>query len=177
VKRMIKNHLTVTFELNIDIVCSSYSSVLSSTDLTGTEYDSFIVSMMAQFDNAGYSVSHNEDYTHSSNTPGSLSEYFTFTKWIGDVQILVLVNVRLSDHPDVARGQLKSQMKRARYVARLGQELSEGHDAQYVATYPLDIVFDDQHFRSFSSAQFQIHSRLNKIDKEVNEIIQENNLK
>ena len=176
-KRVIKNHITVRYEFNIDIVSSSYSEILSATsqDLTGTEYESFITSMISQFKLSGYSMSYEDDYTHSSNVPGSMSEYFTFTKWIDDVQIIVVTNVRISDHPDVPRGRLSAQEKRANYVARVGQEMSKDKDPSYVATYPLDITFDDKHFKSFSSEQFYLHSQLNKIDGEVQEIIDESN--
>jgi len=172
-KRYVKTHKTITFEFDLEVNVSGYESVLSSTDLTGTEYDSFIISMIAQFDRDGYQVSQNSDYTHSSNRPGSLSEYFTFTKWKDDVQIIVIVNVRLSDHTDVPRGKLSSQQKRAKYVSKIGQELADDKDVEYVASYPLDIVFDDKHFQSFSSAQFYIHSIIKKISQEVEEISKE----
>lgn len=172
-KSYVRTQVTVTFEFDIEVNVSGYKNVLSSTDLTGTEYDSFITSMISQFDIAGYEVSQNFDYTHSNNRPGSLSEYFTFTRWEDDVQIIVIINVRLSDHTDVSRGKLSSQQKRAKYVSKVGQELAEGKDAEYIATYPVDIVFDDKHFQSFSSTQFYIHSLIKKISQEVEEISKE----
>lgn len=170
-KRLIKNHPTVTFEINIDIVNSYYTSVLSSTDLSGTEYDSFIISMMALFQSAGYSVSHDEEYTHYSNRMNSLSEYFTFTRWVDNVQVIVIVNVRISDHPDVPRGRYTSDEKRSNYVSRIGKEIADSKGTDQYISYPLDITFDDQHLKSYTSAQFKIHSRIKAIDKEVQEIV------
>ena len=177
-KRLIK-HATVVvkYEFNIDIVNSNYRELLASSyvDLTGTEYDEFIVSMISQFFSKNYDLTRDNRYTHQSNTPGSLSDYYTFTKWIGDVQIIVVVNVRISDHPDVDRGSLTSREKRARYTARIANELSEDLDPEATLVYPLDITFDDQHLKSYSSAQLQLNSRLRRIEKEVNEMIETNN--
>ena len=163
-KRMIKNHMTIRFEIEIEIISSKYFSILSSTDLTDTEYDQFIVSMIAQFKMDDYSLSVEDDLTHDSNFPGSLSQYFTFSKWIDDVQILVVVNIKVSDHPDHAKHGVSPEQKRANYVAKVGKRLSSTLNPTYVATYPLDIIFDDKHLKSFSSAQFMVNSKIKSIN-------------
>ena len=131
--------------------------------------------MISQFFSKDYDLVRDHRYTHESDTPGSLSEYYTFTKWIGDVQIIVVINVRISDHPDVDRGSLTSREKRARYVNRITDELSEGVDPDTKMMYPLDITFDGQHLNSFSSAELRINSRLKTIEKEITEMIESDN--
>ena len=175
-KRYVNRHLVIRFEYEIEVFAEQYSDILSATDIdmSGTEYDDFITDMISNFRKNSYSLSYEEDYTHHSNFPGSMSEYFTFTKWYDDVEVIVVVNVRLSDHPDKGKYGMSARQKRVDYVNRIGKEIADKHGAREDIAYPIDIVFDDKHFTSFSSAQAHVRSELKRIEAEVQQIIEEN---
>lgn len=172
-KRWVKQHITFKFEFDINILSSEFDYITGSTDLTDTDYDSFIISMIALFKSRDYTLSKDEEYTHESNRLISLSEYFTFTKWEGDIQIIVVVNVRISDHPDNPKRGLSAEEKRAKYVAKIGKEIADKYNSANLVSKPLDIIFDDKHLKSYTSAQLKLNSELNNIDKEVKEAIQD----
>lgn len=172
-KRVIKQHMTIYFEIEIEIHSSTFAHILSSSDLTDTEYDSFITGMISQFNIAGYALNVDSDYIHSSNVPGSLSEYYTFTRWVDDIQVIVVMHVKVSDHPDKSKHCVPANAKRAKYVAKISNEISKNSGADSVVPIPMDIIFDDKHFKSFSSAQFYLNSRLHQIDDDVDAIVEE----
>ena len=169
-KRLVRYTTTVTFEFNIDIITSEFQKLTANTDLTDTEYDNFIDNMIMQFRMKGYKLDKDEDYTHASNYPGSLSEYYTFYKWIGDVQVVVVVNIRVSDHSDRDRRGLTAEDKRDRYVARISNEIANRERANAALPRKLEIIFDDEHLKSFTSAELAINSKIKKIESEIAEL-------
>ena len=172
-KRVIRDDVKIVkYEWDIDIVAPSYQNIFSATempDLTGTEYSSFIDDLISQFDAAGFGLRMESDYTHDSNF-GSMSEYFTFTRWVDKVCVIVVVNVRISDHPDVPRKNLTPDQKRAKYGQRIGNEIAQKEGASSSVTYTMDITFDDKHFKSFFSALMYANSRLRGSEEDVKDI-------
>ena len=170
-KRLIRQTTTATFEIDIEVITDEFSNIVASTDLTGTEYDNFIDNMIMQFRMKKYKLDKDEDYTHVSNSPGSLSEYYTFYKWIGNIQVIIVVNVRVSDHPDRGRRGLSAEEKRDRYVAQISDQISERENAEAVLPRRLEIVFDDRHLKSFTSAELAVNSKIKEIESEISELM------
>ena len=168
-KRYIKTHPTIIFEFNIEILCD-LAEIESSTDLTDSEYDKFITSMMSIFYSRDYTMSRDPDHTHPSNRTASLSEYFAFTKWIDDIQVIVVINVKVSDHPDNPKNGLSGDDKRAQFVGKLAKGIAKNYSSNNIISRPVDIIFDDKHLHSYSSAQFKLNSELNVVDREVEDI-------
>lgn len=194
-KRVLKTKPTIEFEINIDIVSSSMFSVLSSqsVDLSDTEYELFKDSLIAQFLQKNYGKVNNPLYTHSSNVPGSYSDYITFTKLLDAVYVVVVVNIRLSDHatpPNIKNGSVTKtgEDKRAGYVARLSNDIAGklSKESAYnvdAVPFPIDITFNDEidesgkvvkkHFNSYFSAELYINTELRKIESAINEYLEE----
>lgn len=161
---------TIEFEWDIEIFTSSSNTVAASTlDLTDTEYDRFVDSLIAQFKAAKFDKYEDPEYTHDSNRR-SLSQYYTFTKFYNGVRIIVVVNLRVSDHKDSAKYNLSPEEKRRKYVSRIAIEIADKYSASPIP-HVVDIIFNDEHFNSYMSAQLYVNHELHVVESEVNEYL------
>ena len=170
-KLLVRQIPTIEFEWDIEIFTSILDNLVASTlDLTDTEYDRFIDSLIAQFKADKFDKYEDPEYTHDSNRKGSVSQYYTFTKFYKGVRIIVVVNLRVSDHEDRAKYNLSSEEKRRRYVTRIATEIADNYSANPIP-HVIDIVFNDEHFNSYMSAQLYINHELRTIKSEVDNYI------
>ena len=164
-KRLLKTKTIIEETLTIDIY-PKYSNVVSSSilDTQSNEYENFIQSMIDMFAYAGFELYNDPEYTHKSNR-GSESWYYTFIKVEDFVEIRVVVNVRISDHPDKDRGHTSAQAKRSNYTAKIASELSAEYESKQIPlSIPVDIVFDDEKYcKSYVAAQFFLRDQIQDI--------------
>ena len=169
-KLLLRQIPTLEFEWNIEIIKSGYGNVAASTlDLTDTEYDRFIDSLIAQFKAAKFDKYEDPDYTHDSNR-GSLSQYYTFTKFYNGIRIIVVVNLRVSDHEDSAKYNLTPEEKRRKYVTRIATDIADKYSTNPVP-HVIDIIFNDEHFNSYMSTQLYVNHELHVVESEVKDYI------
>lgn len=166
-KRLIRSKTIFEYEWDIDI-CPQTSSIASSTilDTRSNEYQSFIEGLIDNFETYGYELYNDPEYTHRSNF-GSDSWYYTFLKVEDYVEIRIVVNVRISDHDNVDRLHRTAAQRRSSYVNKIGDELADEFKTNpKPLKVPINIVFNDNNFTSYTQALFAVHDQLEDIEKD-----------
>lgn len=151
----------IELEWDLDIV-PVVESIESSVilDPTNSEYKSFIYDMVTLFDDYGYELYNDPDYTHKSNR-GSESWYYTFLKIENEVEIRIVVNVRISNHVNADKAWGTASERREKYLTKIRDELEELYD---VNPKPMrtrvDITFNDENIGTYMDALFAIRDKL-----------------
>ena len=166
-------------ELTWDIDIFPQEEIITSATILDTksnEYQSFIQSMVMQFMDYGYELYNDPDYTHESNN-GSKSWYYTFLKIENQVEIRVVVNVRVSDHPNKDKPWGSARDRRNKYVDKSSDKLA----AEYKSNpkpmrIPVDIIFNDDNYTSYYGAMFALHDQLENLEEQYLEWRKQNNL-
>ena len=134
------------------------SSVSISPD--NSDYKSFIHDMVTLFDDYGYELYNDPDYTHQSNK-GSESWYYTFLKIENQVEIRIVVNVRISDHANSGKAWGTANERREKYLTKVRDELERLYE---VHPKPMrtrvDIIFNDENVGTYMDALFAIRDKL-----------------
>lgn len=173
-KRLLSDKRTITrYTEKIDIDIFFYTDRVESSesflDTNSPEYLSFVESMVATFTAAGYELSNNPDWTHKSNK-GSESWYYTFIKTEGDVEVKVVVNVRVSDHLPSDRPWATQSELRERYISRLGEQVAQSRKQKKLPfTAGMNVVIDGKIIKSYYSAVFYVKRQLELIEEAVEE--------
>lgn len=176
-KRLIRSKTIFDYEWDIEI-SPQHLDIASSTilDTQSNEYQSFIDGLIDNFETYGYELYNDPEYTHLSNR-GSQSWYYTFLKIEDYVEIRVVVNVRISDHDNVDRHHRTAAERRASYVNSVGDKLADEFGTSLKPLkIPVNIVFNDRNFTSYTRALFAIHDQLEDIEKDYADWRKENNL-
>lgn len=177
-KRYLHNKKVVTQyteEFNVEI--TFFRNIESSSDVVldpeNPEYASFVESMVVNFMLCGYELSNNPEWTHKSNK-GSESWYYTFLKVINNVEIKVVVNVRVSTHSAPNRPYRTQEELRSKYVQKLGREVADRYNQErqpYADS--INVIVDGKHLKSLHSAAFYIKRELESIEEAVAEMEQD----
>lgn len=176
-KRWIKNKTIFEYEWDIEISPRESSVTASSIlDTQSNEYREFIEGLIDNFAEWGYELYNDPEYTHQSNR-GSESWYYTFVKVEDYVEIRVVVNVRISDHVNKDGKNYTADDRRSKYVGRISDELADEFEVKpRPMRVPINIVFDDNHFTSYTRALFDLYDHLKEIESDYQEWRKENNL-
>lgn len=140
----------------------SASSILKTRS---EEFGSFITGMITMIEAKGYLL--NEEGCHKSNRRNSLSRYYEFIKFTDDLELELVVEIRISDHvlPNkVKNGKLLSgDARRAKYLnEKRMPELAKEFDSEFIpVSVPVNIVFDQHHFTSYFKALKHINRLVN----------------
>ena len=139
----------------------------SILDVNSSEYQSFINSMTDMFYLAGYERYDDPKYTHPSNRGDSQSWYYTFIKVEDYVEIRVVVNVRISDHPNHDKRWATARQLRQRYVSRLATDLANEYESTPLPMVrDIEIIFDDEEYcKSYAAAEFKIREQIIELDE------------
>ena len=155
----------IELEWDLDILVD-FQSIKSSIsiDPDNEEYQSFIYDMITLFDDYGYELYNDPDYTHKSNR-GSDSWYYTFLKIENQVEIRIVVNVRISDHTNSNNSRGTAQERRERYVTRVRDELEQLYEVHpKPMRTKIDITFNNENLDSYMDALFRIRDKLEDTD-------------
>ena len=176
-KLWIRSKILFEYEWDIEIEPREETVVAGSIlDTQSNEYQSFIEGMIDNFAEWGYELYNDPEYTHKSNK-GSDSWYYTFIKVEDLVEIRIVVNVRISDHANKDTRRSTADERRSRYVDKISDELaSEFGSSPRPMRVPINIIFDDNHFTSYSGALFQLYDNLKDIEADYQEWRKRNNL-
>lgn len=176
-KRVIRSKYIIEDEWVVEIYPKDSSVTASSIlDANSSDYDNFIQSMIDMFTYAGYELYNDPEYAHQSNR-GSESWYYTFIKVEDLVEIRVIVNVRISDHPNKDFKRATAQERRNNYSARIAKELAAEYDVSKIPmSVPVDIVIDDNYCKSYLAAQFKLRDQIQDIEDYYAEWRKENGL-
>ena len=151
----------IEIEWDIDII-PQIENISSATilDTTSNEYQSFIEGMVLQFEDYGYELYNDPDYTHKSNK-GTESWYYTFLKIEDLVEIRIVVNVRISDHDNPDKPWNNASALRNKYVTKVRDTLENEYQvSKKPMRVPVNIIFNDDNLQSYSEALFEIHEKL-----------------
>lgn len=173
-KRWIHSKTIIQEEWNIEI-CPEDAAINSSTilDTKSNEYQAFIKGMIVAFMDNGYELYNDPDYTHESNKH-SQSWYYTFLKIEDLVEIRVVVNVRISDHSNKDKPWGTAKELRENYVNSIGDKLADEFETNVKPLkVPVEIIFNDDEFTSYTKALFAIHDQIADIEEAYQEWIKQ----
>lgn len=159
-----------TEEINVDIFIGNYIGASSFVfDADSAEYRSFVESMVATFDLAGYELSNNPEWTHKSNR-GSESWYYTFLKSEDNIEIKIVVNVRVSNHTPHDKPWGTHEQLRSKYARRLAEEIAKDTNQSSVP-YPasINVIIDGKSLKSYYAAVVYIRRQLIEIEEAIAE--------
>lgn len=146
---------------NIDINASE--SILNTRS---EEYESFLDSLEGMLLGKGYDFYEQ----HESNNENSQSEYLEYLKLSDDCKIIVVVFVRISDHPlpsrkDKQGNKISGDKLQRRYqVTRRIPELMEDFDNTDVPlSESIRLTFDNKHFTSYEDALIYVNQKINRL--------------
>lgn len=176
-KRYVKTKSIIEETWDIEIVPASVKVTAASIlDTQSNEYQSFIEGMISAFEDYGYELYNDPEYTHKSNK-GSDSWYYTFLRIENYVEIRVVVNVSISDHDNKDRPWATAADRRSSYVNKAGDKLADEFNTNpKPLKVPVQITFNDEHFRSYNSALFYVHDTLEDLEADYMEWREANNL-
>lgn len=160
-------------EWTIDIFVEDADSIEASSilDVESDEYHNFVDNMISMFTLAGFVLYDDPDYTHRSNK-GSQSWYYTFLKIKDTIELQIVVNIRISDHPDKDRVNQTAAQKRNSYTHRIAHEIAENYGTEnFGVPYAIDILIDDEHCKTYFEAELKLRNRLKYILKHYQEMI------
>lgn len=150
---------------DIDIFPQDLIEGASILDTRSNEYQSFIKGMVMAFEDAGYELYNDPIYTHQSNK-GSDSWYYTFLRVENFVEIRIVVNVRISDHPNKDRPWGTADDRRHKYLSKVRDELQDTYQvSKKPMRVPVEIIFDDDNLTSYTEALFLIHDKLEDVEQ------------
>lgn len=176
-KRWIHSKTLIEEEWTIEIYPKD-ESIQSSTilDTQSNEYQSFIRGMVVAFKDAGYDLYNDPEYTHESNK-GSQSWYYTFLRVENLVEIRVVVNVRVSDHSNKDKPWGTAKELREAYVDKMGDALAAEYEtAPRPLKVPVEIVFNDDGYTSYTRALFAVRDQIDDIEQAYQEWKRDNNI-
>lgn len=155
----------IEIELDIDIIPSEIDIKSSSIlDTRSNEYQAFIRGMVMAFEDAGYELYNDPTYTHQSNL-GSQSWYYTFLRIEDYVEIRIVVNVRISDHVNKDKPWGTAEERRQKYSTKVRNDLEQEYQvSRKPMRVPVEIIFDDDNYDSYTEALFAIHDKIEDID-------------
>lgn len=131
-----------------------------SIDSNNKEYRSFINDMVTLFDDYGYELYNDPDYTHKSNK-GSESWYYTFLKIENQVEIRIVVNVRISDHENEDKAWGTASQRREKYLTKVRDELEQLYQVHpKPMRTKVDVIFNDKNSGTYMDALFEIREKL-----------------
>lgn len=111
--------------------------------------------------------------SYESNRPNSLSRYYILTKTNAEgTRLRVFVKLRVSDHAVDVRykdGKLITHKKRdIEHIKKEAQKLAYTKYGQTRGYAPrrIDIIFDDEHYKSYEKALQAIEKQLEEFDPE-----------
>lgn len=178
-KRFIRRPTIQPIEVEWEIEIFPLTSIESATsilDTTSREYESFVDSMIDMFDAAGYDLYRDSRYTHPSNNDHSQSFYYTFLKIEDDVEVRVVVHVRISDHVNQDKKWASARQRRQRYIHKIAEEISNEYGStRRPMTRDIEIIFDDETYcKSYAAAEFQIRDQIEDLEEAYQEWKQAN---
>ena len=154
----------IEIEWDIEIFPKEDISASTILDTRSNEYQSFIKGMVMSFEDSGYELYNDPTYTHQSNK-GSDSWYYTFLRIENGTEIRVIVNVRVSDHANPDKPWGTADERRNRYVSRIRDELAKEYEVKKKPMrVPVDIIFNDENYTSYTDALFGIYDKLEDIE-------------
>lgn len=156
----------IEIEWDIDIFPKS-NEIQSSTILNtkSNEYQAFIEGMVTAFDDAGYELYNDPSYTHQSNK-GSDSWYYTFLKIENQVEIRVVVNIRISDHYNPDKPWGTAEQLRQKYTMKVRDALEQEYQVKpKPMKVPVNIIFNDDNYTSYMDALFGIRDKIDDIEE------------
>lgn len=155
----------IEIELDIDISPKEIIQSSSILDTKSNEYQSFIKGMVMAFEDAGYELYNDPTYTHQSNQ-GSQSWYYTFLRIEDYVEIRIVVNVRISDHFNKDRPWGTANERRQKYTTKVRDQLEQEYQvSKKPMRVPVEIIFDDDNYDSYTDALFAIHDKIDDIEE------------
>ena len=156
-----------TIKWTVEVIPQEMQYTVESVVSTRSEeYNSFVDGVIIMLELKGYL--YNREYTHKS--PDSESMYYEFVKFDDDLQIKLLVEFRISEHPlpDIVdkdgkkiTGHRRLQNKAEK---RATQVMKDFHNEEIPVSVPVNIIFDNQHFLSYEEALLYINRRINRLD-------------
>lgn len=164
-RTVLEDHWTIDIYPKEDKVVAS-----SILDTQSNEYQSFIEGITMSFLDYGYELFNDPEYTHESNVDNSQSWYYTFIRVEGDVELRVFVHVRISDHVNKDKPWGTAKQRRAKYVNSLGNKLADSMKSEHKPIkIPVDIIFNDDNYRSYSSALIAVQQTLEELEEDLAE--------
>lgn len=158
--------LEISVDIRYDLVRLDSSSILNLDD---PEFTDFEDSLLLILDSHDFDL---ED-CYASNRPNSLSKYYILTKTNEEgTRLRVFVKLRVSDHAVGAKirdGKLITHKKRdLEHIKNEAKKLAYEKYGQVRGYAPrrMDIIFDDQHYRSYEKALQAIEKQLDEFDPE-----------
>lgn len=165
-KKWVHTHKEI-FDIEWDIDIFPQEELIEGSSILDTrsnDYQAFIKGMVLAFDDYGYELYNDPNYTHQSNK-GSESWYYTFLKVEDSVEIRIVVNVRISDHPNKDKPWGTAQDLRQKYTAKIRDDLeTEYQVSRKPMKVPVEIIFDDNNCISYVDALFMIRDKLEDIE-------------
>lgn len=142
---------TIRWEI---IISPQDHSVLGSTilDTKSQEYKTFIQSVINALDSADYL--HNDDADHSSSNANSQSMYYEFLKFTGNLDVKVLLHVRVSDHlvPDKHKKTASQERQDWLDNSRSVDVQNDFKSKIRPTCVPVEIIFNDSYYTSYKEA-------------------------
>lgn len=149
---------TVEFNNSEDTILAK-----SILNLKSSEYQSFLDGMVKMLDAKGYN--HATKYDHKSNRPGSKSMYYTFIKQCEDKTVQVVVEIRVSNHSNKSKNGVPHAISRKTYRKYnvLPQIMKDTNTTNVPQDFPMEIIFNDQHFTDYISALSYVNRKVNQL--------------
>lgn len=158
-----KDIIELEWDIDIFPVVESVESSVS-IDPNDKDFKSFIYDMVTLFDDYGYELYNDPDYTHKSNK-GSDSWYYTFLRIENQVEIRIVVNVRISDHAIADKAWGTADDRRAKYLTKVRDELEQLYEVHpKPMRTKVDVVFNDDNIGNYMDALFVIRDKLEDTD-------------
>lgn len=160
-KRWIKNKTIFDYEWDLEIT-PVIDEVEGSVSLNpdNKEFKSFIYDMVTLFSDYGYELYNDPDYTHQSNK-GSESWYYTFLRIENEVEIRIVVNVRISDHENSDKPWGTASERREKYLTKVRDELEQMYEVHpKPMRTKVDIIFNDENTGTYMDALFEMRDKL-----------------
>ena len=168
-RKLIANTIrSATIRLEIEV--TGNFEILSSSSIMDkniTEFQEFEMAMMLMLDQCGFEL---QD-SHESNVPGSQSMYYTYAKVENNVDLKVVLVLRISDHPlsdtITKTGNVKksSKQKFLDYTKSEAKKIADQYTQERgYKIRPIMITFDDHNYSSYELALNDIQDKIEEFD-------------
>ena len=168
-RKIIANTMrSATIRLEIEVIGNF--EILSSSgimDKTSTEFQEFEMAVMLILDQYGFELRD----SHESNVPGSQSLYYTYAKVENNIDLKVVLVLRISDHPlsdtftKTENTKKSGKQKFLEYAKSEAKKVADEYTQQRgYKILSVMIIFDDGNYSSYELALSDIQDKIEEFN-------------
>lgn len=169
-KRKIIANKTYSAVLRLDVEVVGNFGILNASsimDKNSTEFQEFEMSIMLMLDQYGFELKD----SHESNVLGSQSMYYTYAKVENNVDLKVVLVLRISDHPlsdtitKTGNTKKSGKQKFLEYAKSEAKKIADEYaQKRGYKIRPVMIIFDDNNYSSYELALNDIQNKIEEFD-------------